>query len=160
MINDYMTVREFLTTKEKMMGVYSIKNTLSNKRYIGSSNDIQNRIKQHFTNLKKGKYIGDLQKDFTDHTENVFMVEVLELTPSWSGTMRDREDDYMKLFNTIENGYNKCLNGKTNNKVGITGYISKNIYEIIEKDIEGKDINKAEWFKEAILEKIVKEGLL
>lgn len=39
-----------------MSGVYQIYNPITEKRYIGSSIDVENRLKQHLRNLKTGKH--------------------------------------------------------------------------------------------------------
>ena len=38
-----------------MSGVYQIYNTETNKRYIGSSIDVQRRLKEHLRNLKANR---------------------------------------------------------------------------------------------------------
>lgn len=39
-----------------MSGVYQIYNTETNKRYIGSSIDVQRRLKEHLRNLKANRH--------------------------------------------------------------------------------------------------------
>lgn len=39
-----------------MSGVYQIYNTETNKRYIGSSIDVERRLKEHLRNLKANRH--------------------------------------------------------------------------------------------------------
>lgn len=44
-----------------MSGVYQIYNTETNKRYIGSSIDVQRRLKEHLRNLKANRLGIDIE---------------------------------------------------------------------------------------------------
>ena len=63
-----------------MKGIYSIKNNITGRIYIGSSNDILKRIKQHFNNLRKNKHPNKLlQNSFNKHLESSFNYEILQI---------------------------------------------------------------------------------
>ena len=63
-----------------MKGIYSIKNNITGRIYIGSSNDILKRIKQHFNNLRKNKHPNKLlQNSFNKHLESCFTYEILQI---------------------------------------------------------------------------------
>ena len=50
---------------EKISGVYLLKNTSTGRIYVGSSSNIDSRIRQHFSSLKKNCHANkDLQTDY------------------------------------------------------------------------------------------------
>lgn len=63
------------------IGIYLIQNIQNGYSYIGSSINIENRIKTHFNNLRKHKHINKLlQYDFDAYGEACFNYQVLEET--------------------------------------------------------------------------------
>ena len=42
--------------KNKNCGIYFIRNKINNKIYVGSSKNLYNREKEHFSDLRKGKH--------------------------------------------------------------------------------------------------------
>lgn len=63
-----------------MIGIYSIKNVKNNKIYIGSSNNIEKRIKDHFRNLKNNKHSNQyLQNAYNKYGNESFIFEILEV---------------------------------------------------------------------------------
>ena len=63
----------------KIIGIYSITNTLNNKRYIGYSIDIQRRWATHKRDLKNNKHENDhLQKAYNKYGEDAFKFEIIE----------------------------------------------------------------------------------
>lgn len=62
-----------------IIGVYSIRNVLDDKYYIGSSKDIERRIKTHKQHLEKGCHnCRSLQKDYDKHGLDNFEFNVVE----------------------------------------------------------------------------------
>ena len=62
-----------------MLGIYCIINNKNGKRYVGQSVDISRRIRQHFSELRKGEHPNEaLQKDFNEdwHFFQVIYLEV------------------------------------------------------------------------------------
>lgn len=60
-------------------GIYKITNIVNNKYYIGSSKDIVQRLKRHFTNLKNNQHPNKhLQYSFNKYGENNFTTEIIE----------------------------------------------------------------------------------
>ena len=89
------------------IGIYKIKNLQTNKVYIGSSNDLEKRKKQHFSELREKRHINkELQKDFSLYGENNFRFQVVEYT--WRNNRLEREQawidkckrDGIVLYNT------------------------------------------------------------
>ena len=63
-----------------MKGVYKITNTINNKYYIGSSNNIEYRLKTHFRELLKNNHPNKhLQSSYNKYGINSFTTEVLEI---------------------------------------------------------------------------------
>lgn len=63
-----------------MIGIYSILNLKNNKRYIGSSNNIEKRINCHFSNLLKNKHCNKkLQNSYNKYGKSFFTYEILEM---------------------------------------------------------------------------------
>jgi group I intron endonuclease len=73
------------TEKEKEVvtsGVYYIKNTLTQKGYIGSSKNINRRKSEHFRELRKNKHKNrHLQSAFNKHGESIFEFSVVVICP-------------------------------------------------------------------------------
>ena len=92
--------------KEKICGVYKITNMVNGKFYIGSSNNIQNRWKQHKDKLNSEKHGNSyLQNAWNKHGEKNFRFEVIE---ECSPEMQfEREQFYLNTLSPFdENGYN------------------------------------------------------
>ena len=85
------------------IGIYSIKNIENGKRYIGSSINVAKRIQAHMTKPPL-QMIDDISSG------DSFSVEILEKIPF--GVINrydliDKENHYIKTFNSIKNGYNR-----------------------------------------------------
>jgi group I intron endonuclease len=115
------------------IGIYQILNTSNGKSYIGQSKNIKNREYQHFSKIKIKKH--ENKKIMLDINDN-FVFNVLKEC--------DYEDldyyewFYIKMYNSIKNGYNiqKTTNFKN---------IDLNEYKIIIEDfknlINSKNVN-------------------
>ena len=88
-------------------GVYSITNTVTGKRYIGSTTKFSKRWREHKRNLTlKIHHSVKLQNSWNKHGEAVFKFEVLiECTPD---DMLKYEQEYINQFDAVNNGYNVC----------------------------------------------------
>lgn len=86
-----------------MKGIYRIKNLINNKVYIGQSNDLTNRNRNHFYWLGRNEHHNEhLQKSYNKYGKENFIFEVLEETEN----LNERE-----LFWLNENGgLNSVLN--------------------------------------------------
>ena len=72
-------------------GVYMIENRINKKVYIGSSSDIEQRLRTHRNQLRKGTHKNKaLQEDFNNH--HTFRVHVLyvEAIPRYSRQGRNK----------------------------------------------------------------------
>ena len=74
------TVSAFLTNGKAPCGVYCIKNTITNKVYIGSSLNIKSRLKTHIFSLKNNKHHSlKLQRSYNKYGKDNFLFKILEL---------------------------------------------------------------------------------
>ena len=80
-------------------GIYSITNTVSGKRYIGSSHVIKHRWISHRAELRRDKHRNlRLQQAWQKHGEAAFLFEVLELVPN-RDDLFDREQAWIDKLN-------------------------------------------------------------
>lgn len=90
----------------KIVGVYLIKNKVTDKFYVGSSIDIDRRWKRHIDDLSKNKHHSKkLQNSWNKHgkdcfefllAESAFTVQELEI----------KEQNWINKYNSFANGYN------------------------------------------------------
>jgi group I intron endonuclease len=90
-------------------GIYKITNIENGHFYIGSSVNIYNRIKNHFSYLKRGKHANThLQRSFDIYGLDSFNVEVLEECPQTEQKiLLEIEQKYIDMF---WDGGNTCYN--------------------------------------------------
>lgn len=120
-------------------GIYLIRNEITNKQYIGKSNDIEKRWGQHRTELNCNRHHNyELQKDWNTYKEDSFSFLVLEECPKnitssrerfWISTLKTNEigyndekkqDSHIKRHNDIKNKlFDLC---KTNSHEGELGF--------------------------------------
>lgn len=95
--------------------IYSIVNTENNKRYIGYTNDLNRRLYDHMTQLELNQHPNlKMQQEFKK--EN-FKIEILETFINISvQEIANIEKEYIKKFNSFENGYNNTKGGEISSK--------------------------------------------
>ena len=99
---------------EKNSGIYCIENLFNNKKYIGLTNDLARRKREHFNLLRKGEHENrHLQYAWNKYCEDNFIFYVLELCAV--GILDEREKYYISKFHTDndEYGYNIESGGRT-----------------------------------------------
>lgn len=86
-------------------GVYEFLNKITGRQYIGSTSDLNNRIKWHWTSLKHGRHDNaPLQQDFDKYGCEHFAFNVLEyVNESW--LLTDCEQKWIDKYG-LENLYN------------------------------------------------------
>lgn len=89
--------------------IYKINCIVTNKSYIGETSNVQKRFKHHLNdgvnpNSYKQKY--ELYQDILKYGKECFNVEVLEECTYKDSV--DREEYWIKYYNTYENGYNNA----------------------------------------------------
>lgn len=86
-------------------GIYQIKNKISGKVYIGSTNNFEKRKKTHFKELMEGRHINKgLQTDFTKLGENAFMFSIIEYT--WNSNRLQKEQEWINKLKKSGKLYN------------------------------------------------------
>ena len=117
---------------------------INKKHYIGQSEDLENRIKEHkylMSKLKENnkKMNNDIAKYGIDNFE-IHIVEFCKVEE-----LDEKEKKYIELYNSIENGYNTRIGGydgrkykKDNNKIirsiNIDEEIWKKLQELAKKE--------------------------
>lgn len=91
--------------EQKICGIYSWTNKLNNKKYIGCSVDIHKRWKSH-TNLSNSGMFRKFYNAIRKYGEENFLKEIIEVCPKEKEILKQKENYYIDLFNTIKNGYN------------------------------------------------------
>ena len=95
---------------EKICGVYQILNTVNGDCYIGSSVNIKVRWSQHKTSLTKSKNGSlKLQHAWDKYGKNSFKFNILEIVTEYKGELYKREQYYIDVFDSVDNGYNICI---------------------------------------------------
>lgn len=121
-----------------MTGIYKITCLPTNKSYIGQSISIKRRWATHKRELAAGiHYNKYLQRAYDKYGKENFTYEILELCSK--DKLNEREQFYIKIFDSFENGYNSDLgghntSGEANPMAGKAGKLSPryidNLYQL------------------------------
>ena len=99
-----------------MFGIYSFKNKINQKRYIGQSKNLEERYKAHlrnYTNEKLQTYNGHFYRALRKYGIENFEYEILYSDKFIdSTTLNELEIYYIKLYNSFNDGYNMNLGGQ------------------------------------------------
>ena len=98
-----------------MIGIYSITNTINNKKYIGQSVDVKSRIRNHKWALKHNKHQNDhLQKSFNKYGQDCFVFDVV--CECREEELDDLERFYISHYDCMNphKGYNSESGGNLN----------------------------------------------
>lgn len=88
-------------------GIYKIINKINNKCYIGSTKNFKKRFQRHLQMLRKNCHHSiKLQRSYNKYGEDNFIFEIVEECPYIKDIIIDKENYYIKKFNSKENGYN------------------------------------------------------
>lgn len=92
-----------------MTGIYQIRNTETNKRYIGQSADLSHRKSCHLYDLKNNRHKnGDLQRDYNENP-SAFVFEIL--CQCMEEDLDVFERYFIQKYDVLRNGYNLCDGG-------------------------------------------------
>lgn len=111
-------------------GVYMIHNTLHNRKYIGSTKDVNRRIKTHKRELEMGSHNNRfMQKDYNEAGPNSFKYVILEKEIA-GNLLTAYEKYYMYIHDSVVmyKGYNQMF-PSTDHKLFKQVYESKTTKE-------------------------------
>lgn len=95
---------------QKNIGIYKIANKINGKFYIGSSNDIKDRWREHRNALNQNKHHSNhLQRAWNKYGEENFEFEIIEEFEDITETeLREREKHYLETLKPYKRtvGYN------------------------------------------------------
>lgn len=92
-----------------MSGIYQIYNPINNKRYIGSSINVERRLKEHLRNLEKNRHCNDHLQSAYNKYKDVLQFQFLEeCEPDECLIFEQYYLDYYKSY-IREFGYNNVL---------------------------------------------------
>lgn len=133
-----------------MSGIYQIYNPINNKRYIGSSINVERRLKEHLRNLEKNRHCNDHLQSAYNKYKDVLQFQFLEeCEPDECLIFEQYYLDYYKSY-IREFGYNidpeakyagKHLSEETKEKIRQKALCKKISKETIEK-IRLKNLGK------------------
>lgn len=133
-----------------MSGIYQIYNPINNKRYIGSSINVERRLKEHLRNLEKNRHCNDHLQSAYNKYKDVLQFQFLEeCEPDECLIFEQYYLDYYKSY-IREFGYNidpeakyagKHLSEETKEKIRQKALCRKISKETIEK-IRLKNLGK------------------
>lgn len=86
-------------------GIYKITNNANKRVYIGQSQNVYIRRKQHWAELKSGKHPNKMMQIDWKTNYRSFRFDVVE----WCSIeeLNDREKYWIEYYNSIETGYNQ-----------------------------------------------------
>lgn len=116
-----------------MIGIYKIENKINNKVYIGQSTNIQKRWKEHLNNYETHRYDYAIYKAMEKYGIENFSFEVLEECSIEQ--ISEKEQYWIKHFNSYNNGYNMTLGGD-----GVSSIDYQEIRNLWEKEYSEKEI--------------------
>ena len=91
-----------------MIGIYKITNLINGKVYIGQSQNIESRFKEHLYHHNAS----NIGRDIYKYKAENFSFEILEECSKEE--LDEKEDYYIYKYNSIENGYNLIKGGQNN----------------------------------------------
>lgn len=109
-----------------MIGIYKITKKENGKSYIGQSNDIERRFKEHQTKGKESRIPLDIA--IQKYGKDAFTYEIIQQCSL--DELNERESYWIQYYNTVKNGYN-CSVGGNQQSIGENNGRSK----LIEQDI-------------------------
>tara|TARA_Y100000310_G_C20694429_1_gene824477 strand:- start:4266 stop:4694 length:429 start_codon:yes stop_codon:yes gene_type:complete len=92
--------------KTSVIGIYQIKNIVTGESYIGESDSIISRLKDHMTHLARGHHINKLlQRSWDKYGANNHIIKILEVLDD-TDRLSEREIFWINATDALENGFN------------------------------------------------------
>lgn len=129
-----------------VIGVYKITNSLNGKSYIGQSKDIKKRFNTHKSAINRSlddpRGQGPLYDAMRKYGVDNFVFEVLEECSE--SELDEREEYYISLYDSVNNGYNRSETAITTNDENVIKKIqSQEVRERRSKEFT--EMNKRNW---------------
>lgn len=105
---ELITIKEFYDSYNKninIYGVYILYNKAKNKYYIGKSQNIVSRVKNHIEGRGNAHLFADLK--YGDE----FMISLVSYDSQKFTSLNQQERFYISVFDAFENGYNRTRGG-------------------------------------------------
>lgn len=143
---------------ENKHGIYTIKNLINDKKYIGSAINLASRLRVHKHLLNQNKHKNKhLQNAWNKYGKSCFIFEIVELVDD-KNELLNIEQKYINFNESFkrEKGYN--LNKKAESNLGVK--FGKQSKEHIKKRLEAKkDFKHSEETKKLMSESAKKRGI-
>lgn len=98
--------------------IYSIVNTINNKRYVGKTVNLNQRIQRHWLQLNNNKHHSiKLQRAFNKYGKENFKIEYQQYTIKNEEELYQLEIQTIKKYDSFYNGYNQTLGGEGNSTI-------------------------------------------
>ena len=143
-----------MSQSEKIIAVYVIKNKLDNKIYIGSSNDLKRRFRDHISLLnRKCHHSIHLQNAWNKYGKENFTFEILEEIID-EKQLLIKEQNYLETYNSYNKDY-----GYNISKIPGSNFKGRNHTEETKKIQSEKNSGENHWAYGKILTKEHKEKI-
>lgn len=87
--------------------IYRIHNLITNKDYVGLTNNPKRRESRHFTDLKYGRHDNPhLQRAYNKYGREAFVYEVLQTYDCSEEEIKEYEKEWIEKLDSYHNGYN------------------------------------------------------
>lgn len=128
---------ERVTVSEIISGIYYIKNELTNKYYVGQSNNIYKRINEHYRNFLRHEESRHLQYSWDLYGNDFFTWDILEICSV--DILNEKEIEYIALLDSYNNGYNLTIGGDGAVGIKFTEEQKKRISEGLKGRVRSKE---------------------
>ena len=128
--------------KEKISGIYCIQNIVTNKKYIGQSNNIYYRWRKHKSELNRNVHVNTyLQNSWNKYGQENFKFYIVEKCAL--ELLDEKEIYYVEYYNTLDDrfGYNLKTGGQNCN-TQITDEVKKKLSESVKASYDNTDLRK------------------
>lgn len=98
--------------------IYCIINTTNNKRYVGKTVNLNQRLQRHWIELKNNKHHSTkLQRAFNKYGKESFKIEYEQYNVKNEQELYQLEIQTIQKYDSFHNGYNQTLGGEGNSTI-------------------------------------------
>ena len=134
MNNPTQTISQVIKGWSMRGGIYEITCTRTQRTYLGSTQNIIKRLKQHHTQLAKNQHKNEaMQQDFNLWGENSFVVQFIKLVPSYYNRKQLYldEQNYLDVVKSFADQYynksHKCKESEPKLPKAVQSFIRKHV---------------------------------